>query len=319
MKESRSRILKQIISVLLWFGLLINVSQGEKKMDTFLCRGAGRWYPADTKRLDEMIQQSFQHADKLTTKRSGRKPIAAISPHAGYVYSGVGNAMAYRDLKNYSYQTVFVLGLSHYSVLRGAAILQAVEYQTPLGKIPIDQEICRKLSQNPLFRFDNAIYSQEHSLDNQIPFIQSILAGKFKLVPILIGQVSLSEAEKIATELEKYLNESTFWAVSSDFTHYGAAFGYLPFPVDQNVRQNLEKLDKGAINSILKLDSPSFENYIAQTGATICGSNPIKVLLYILKNKNAEGELVNYYCSGDMEKDYETSVSYASIVFWLKN
>ncbi len=310
--------LKISIMIVMGLGLGMTLSQGDKPMDTFVCRGAGRWYPADAKGLNAIIQQFYQQAETISPSTDHRKPIAAIAPHAGYVYSGLGNAMAYRELKHHTYQTVFVLGLSHYTGLHGAAILQAVEYQTPLGKIQIDQDIARQLTQHPLFRFDNSVYAQEHSLDNQIPFIQVALEGKFKLVPVMIGRVSLAEAEQMATELKKLAGESVFWAISSDFTHYGEAFGYSPFPVDRNVRANLEKLDQGAIDAILKMDSPGFENYLDRTGATICGANPIKVLLYLMKSLNANGERVYYYCSGDLEKDYQTSVSYASILFRSK-
>ncbi len=57
-----------------------------------------------------------------------------------------------------------------------------------------------------------------------------------------------------------------------------------------------------------------FLRYVDQTGATICGSRPIAVLLQMLPPE-ARGTKLMYYTSGDLLQDYTDTVSYASIVF----
>ncbi len=81
---------------------------------------------------------------------------------------------------------------------------------------------------------------------------------------------------------------------------------------------NIFNLDNGAINEIINYNYEAFDNYIKQTGATICGRNPINLLLRTLKayNKNVKGVLINYYTSGDVINDYTNSVSYATIGFY---
>ena len=108
------------------------------------------------------------------------------------------------------------------------------------------------------------------------------------------------------------MDSRTIVAASSDFTHYGRRFGYVPF--EGNVRENLRKLDTGAIDFILKKNCSAFLTYVEETGATICGATPIALLLHMLPPES-RGALLSYYTSGDILGDYNDTVSYASIVF----
>lgn len=100
---------------------------------------------------------------------------------------------------------------------------------------------------------------------------------------------------------------------SSDFTHYGVMYGYLPF--SENVRENLYKLDGEMIDLILELKFREFFKKVYAEGRTICGWTPITVLLVLMRKFGAKGRLLKYYTSGDVVKDYSNAVGYASIVF----
>jgi AmmeMemoRadiSam system protein B len=80
------------------------------------------------------------------------------------------------------------------------------------------------------------------------------------------------------------------------------------------VKENMAKLDKGAIKHICSLDPEGFLDYINKTGATICGQYPIATLLELSKLLGAKkAELLKYYTSGDVIGDYSSAVGYASI------
>ena len=76
------------------------------------------------------------------------------------------------------------------------------------------------------------------------------------------------------------MDDRTALVVSSDFTHYGPNFGYVPFRT--NVAENLRQLDGGAMEKILAGDPDGFAAYCEDTGATICGQDAIGVLLRML-------------------------------------
>ena len=269
---------------------------------------AGTWYPGEKKQLAYQIEDYFAKAKPPAVE--GRI-IALISPHAGIQWSGQAAAYGYKLLKGKKVKRVIVLGPSHYSGFRGIATSEEEFYETPLGRIKVDREISDVLYKLPLFQGPRNAELQEHSLEMQLPFLQFAL-GEFLLVPLVVGDMSGKDYAEAAQVLAPYLDSSTIVVASSDFTHYGNRFGYLPFT--ENPRDNLKKLDDGAIKMILAKDFQGFLGYVDETGATICGTRPIGIILKMLPAK-AQGTLLDYYTSGDVTGDFSSSVSYASIAF----
>jgi AmmeMemoRadiSam system protein B/AmmeMemoRadiSam system protein A len=277
---------------------------------------SGFFYPRDPDKLKEMVNRLIEAAPE---KGIPGRPVALISPHAGYDYSGGVAAYGYKTLQGKGYKRVIILAPSHYGKrYRGASILKASYYQTPLGQVEIDKEVCNQLTERPpyfghdaLFGYYAGAYKNEHSLETQLPFLQTVL-GNFKLVPILLGLLMEDDFQKIADALRPYVDDDTLVVASSDFTHYGDRFGYVPFR--SNIEENLKKLDLGAIERILVLDFDGFNKYREDTGITVCGFYPIAVLLKLLP-KEAQGNMLTYDTSGRMANDFNHSVSYTSIVF----
>ena len=271
---------------------------------------AGRFYPESEAELSKKINN---YLDKAVIESLPGKPVAIISPHAGYQYSGAVAAYGYKAIKDYGYKRVIVLAPSHYSRYRGASILDVEAYKTPLGLVKLNQGICNNLVNNPPFigTFKNA-HKREHSLEVQLPFLQTVLGDDFELIPVLISRLNSEEVDFIADKLRPLIDEDTLIVVSSDFTHYGHGYDYVPFKKD--VEANIRKLDHGAIERILALDLDGFFRYKGATGITACGFMPISVMMKILP-PNVQGKILKYDTSGNILGNFDSSVSYASIVF----
>lgn len=272
---------------------------------------SGDWYPAAERELRRMVDSFL--ADASVEEFKGRI-VAVIAPHAGFKYSGQGAAFSFKPLTKQKFDKVIILAPSHYASFRGLSTLRADYYKTPLGLIKIDMDVCESLLKEELISTISYAHTREHSLENMLPFLQRTL-NKFQLVPIIVGQLSNDDCEMLANSIKKYIDENSLIVVSSDFTHYGRYFGYLPFPLNKDTRQKIEELDGGAIDRIVNVDFVGYQQYLAKTGATICGRVPIGLLLKILPG-DVKGKLVHYYMSGDSTGDYRSSVSYASIVFY---
>jgi len=104
----------------------------------------------------------------------------------------------------------------------------------------------------------------------------------------------------------------TLVIVSSDFTHYGASYGYVPFTED--VPEALEKLDAGAILKILAADPEGLLEYGRATGITMCGLEACALALSCGLPGGYEAALLDYRRSADLNGDYSMSVSYAGIL-----
>ena len=188
-------------------------------------------------------------------------------------------------------------------------------YETPLGEIPVDIPMRDALLKNPLGKSVNAAHAREHSDENQLPFLQVVLEPGWKMISIFVGDLSPEKFSNAAQLISPFVDEKTLIVVSSDFTHYGYQYGYVPFT--ENVKENLYALDRGAIDEIIDKDFDGFRSYLQKTKATICGRNPISLMIRLLP-ENSEGKMVKYMTSGDVSGDYDMAVGYAGVVFVRK-
>jgi len=68
---------------------------------------AGRFYPGSEIVLKDQVNTFFKNIPKQSIKGT---PIALISPHAGYQYSGQVAAYGYSTIKAYGFTRVIILG-----------------------------------------------------------------------------------------------------------------------------------------------------------------------------------------------------------------
>lgn len=285
---------------------------------------AGSFYPSSAHALTATLESCF--TGKLGPGALPEKPKpsvpalrALISPHAGYVYSGMAAAWGFKLAAESSLPDLFILlGPNHHSYESGMSL---DTFETPLGMVRADQEFGRLLASKGTIKVNERIHLDEHSLEVQLPFLQFALASraeKIKMLPILISHdLDLDKAAKDLKDTIAMTGKKVTFIVSSDFTHYGPSYGYTPFKArlnsDKTLKQQISERDGKAIELIKSGDATSFESYVNRTQASICGSLPIILLLKIISFKKAA--LEQYYLSGDLSGDYTNTVSYASIAF----
>ena len=266
---------------------------------------AGRWYPAGRQALADAVDRLLDGAPEAPVVP------AVIAPHAGYVYSGATAAAAFRRYVGAGIGRWVLLGPSHYHGFRGARLPDAAACATPLGDVPIDVEAVLTLAEDPRFALDNRAFEREHSLESELPFLQRALGDPegFSVVPVLVGSLSsAAELDALARALRPPADAGAGIVVSSDFTHYGDAFGYVPFRGD--VEAGLRDLDLGAARFIVEGDAAGFHDYCDRTGATICGRHAIEVALDLGLGR---GSVAAYTTSGALTGDWDHTVSYAAI------
>lgn len=275
---------------------------------------AGSWYSADPEVLNKQLDSFFQKAGSKTIENV----VALILPHAGYRWSGQTAAYGLKTTKK-QYKRIVVIGPSHRIPMEDIlSVPRVTHYETPLGQTPLDVEFINKLLKHSLFQNVPHAHKYEHSVQIEVPLLQHYQKD-FKLVPIVAGSCSLETITTAASVLRSMVDEETLVIASSDFVHYGAGHGYVPFK--ENIPEQIKKLDMGAYEYIARLESKGFLDYRKRTGATICGYMPIAILLSML-GQDSKAELIRYATSGELTDDYSNSVSYFSIVFsgvWQKH
>ncbi len=265
---------------------------------------AGHWYSGDEGSLRRDIENLRK--DLMLVRR--KQVCAAVVPHAGYRYSGSVAVGVYQRIDPRGYDRVVVLGPSHYCELRNQiSIPDATHYKTPLGLITADLDFIAKLRELPFITTEPAAHVSEHSDQIQLPLIQLCLGAHIPVVCMVCGQFDTTTILEDAALLRSVLDNKTLLVVSSDFTHYGDSYGFVPF--DKNVQKNIAALDNGIFKLFVRKDVEGFIRKLNETGATVCGRDPLSLLLAMLP-EDAKVEQTAYETSGHLLNDDKNSVSY---------
>ncbi len=273
---------------------------------------AGYWYPDDPKTLEGF----------LDTWKSPEPPLASppavlLVPHAGYAYSGQLAAAAYSRLPAQAYDQAILLAPSHHAALAGQVSVEpAGEVATPLGPVLFDGALHKALRSLPGAVCLASAHAREHSLDIQLPLIRRFLPNCV-LGGLLVGQQNLHTPEgrkrlaALAGDLHKLLTPRTLLIISTDFTHYGTSFGYVPFTTD--IERNLRTLDDTVFQAFSSGDPWRFDAVMRQTRATVCGAAAMLLTLACLPEKAVFTRLA-YTTSGKLTGMWDQSVSYLTAV-----
>lgn len=279
---------------------------------------AGQFYEEEFDKLNKQLEFLFSSErgpGDLPVKRGKSKIKAVIVPHAGYFFSGQCAAWAYKEVAEAEFPKAYIiLAPNHNDYSSGISI---EDWRTPLGLVKTDKDIIRGLKENTELEINESAHNSEHSLEVQLPLLQFVSKdklGQLRIVPITIGRDIAYD--KLGEDLFKYfLKKNIVFIISSDFTHYGPNYRYVPFTTD--IPDRLNNLDLGAIDLIKKIDFKGFADYVNKTNITICGYMPILILLKLLSlyEMQPKAELLMHYTSADILGDHRNSVSYVSIVF----
>lgn len=276
---------------------------------------AGSFYSASPAELGGQVDALLREARRAPVP--GGDLVGAVVPHAGYVFSARCAASVYALLRSNQFDRVIVIGPSHHLPFAGLGLPHAgmTAYRTPLGDVPIATGACARLAATPGFVRLPREAGPEHCLEVQLPFLQRALA-RFELVPILCGAVRADSVGAYAAAVAGLLDGRTLVLASSDFTHYGPNYGFVPFEADAKLR--LMQLLDAAAGSAAALDLDAFQRHCRETGDTVCGERPIEIVIDAMRRSGraSRGAVLDRYTSGDVAGDYRNSVSYAAIGFF---
>lgn len=278
---------------------------------------AGVWYPADPVELDSLLHEKFETAVNRTGPFVRPGGLGFLVPHAGPRYSGSVASSVYRHVRETRATRVVIIGFSHRHAMDGVAVPQVDLIETPLGAVRVDKAAAGALAATPPFRRVPEEQACDHSVEIQLPFLQSLVPD-VEIVPLCAGRLTESERAQAAAALRRLLDGRTVLIASSDLTHYGREFGYLPFEVDESTPENLRALDMGVLSAAGSLDTAIFRRELRMTGATVCGVEPIQLLMETLRGHDGEifAEVIDYEASGGITHDYAHSVSYGAVGFF---
>lgn len=261
---------------------------------------AGRFYPGDAKSLGDEVKRLVSGVLRGGPRE---KAAAIIAPHAGYMYSGMVAGHIYSSVE--IPDTVIVIGPNHTGLGKRVALMTGGAWVTPLGSIEVDSVFADALLKlSSLITADRQAHESEHSIEVQLPFIQSINKDAL-IVPLTVMNASAKEClelgKAIADTIKEFGRDALIIA-SSDMNHYES---------DAVTRRK----DKEAIAEVLKLDADGLLAVTSQKEITMCGVIPAAIAINAAKLLGAaSARVVDYATSGDVSKDYAQVVGYAGIL-----
>jgi AmmeMemoRadiSam system protein B len=274
---------------------------------------AGAFYPYGSEELKKMVKGFLDRA-----RVEKRNVIGIVSPHAGYVYCGKTAASVYKSVGN-KFDAVVIMGPNHSGTGDNVATSLA-SWKTPLGIVNADEYFVKELTKDSIITIDEKAHSREHSIEVQLPWLQYLFKA-FRIVPISINPTffdaeSCSEIGNRIADAAKKFKRKVLIVASSDFTHYGYSYGYLPFK-GGNVIEKIKELDMSVIKLIEKLDAKKLVKISYEKGLTICGYGAIASMLFAAKKLGADkGELLDYSTSFDVSRSLDAVVGYAGIAIY---
>jgi MEMO1 family protein len=317
---------------LLFYLLLILTSCSQRQVNHHMPKNirqpavAGQFYPADDNRLKLQIEKYLQSTTPspslerrgvmlppLAKGRAGVGLIKAIMvPHAGYDYSASVAAESYKAIEANKYDNVFMICNSHTAYFSGIAIDDHNTWATPLGDVDVNLDLARKIIDNDIIKFDSSPHQREHSLEAQLPFLQTVLSPGFKIVPILFGNDHDKDYEILADALSRNIGENDLIVISTDMSHYPSY-------------ANANRIDKQTLEDIKSSEIERLASHIYDVEAQnipneqtlLCGIDGVKTIMRLAKSKNWQPEILNYQNSGDAPDigDKDQVVGYGAMIF----
>jgi AmmeMemoRadiSam system protein B/AmmeMemoRadiSam system protein A len=283
--------------------------------DLHQAEGAGQWFPADPSTLRATVDAYLRQADQEPIP--GRL-LAVIVPHAGYLYSGAVAGFAFRALQDAGCagHTLTVIGDTHSG--NGSApiaVWASGAFETPLGTIPVDQQVAQVLvAADARIEFDRRAFQGEHPVENQLPFLQAACPGA-SIVPIVIRDHSLDNARLLAGALVEAIGDRPALIVAStDLSHYH------PY-------KEARQMDEIALQSIVSLDPQAVADSprrCAELGLgggeplTMCSQGAVMTALIAARQMGADQATILHYAnSGDVPiGSRDQVVGYGAVAIW---
>ncbi len=243
---------------------------------------------------------------KAKRERVDGEIVGLVSPHAGYMYSGQVAAHAYKLLEGKQFDTVIVVAPSHRVDFKGASLYDRGGYRTPLGIVPVDAELSKKMMQAWTgIRYLPEAHRQEHSLEVQIPFLQVVLES-FQLIPIVMEPYwSLQTCQNLAKAISDTVQgKKVLLIASTDLSHFHSY-------------EKAVQLDQIVLGHLERFDTDRLARDLREGRCEACGGGPVITVMLAARMLGANrSQVLAYQNSGDVTGDRSRVVGYVAAVFY---
>jgi hypothetical protein len=262
---------------------------------------AGSWYPGEPAVLAAEVDRYLSAVPDAPQTGS---VVGLVAPHAGLMYSGPVAAFAYRAVQGGRYDVAVLVGPSHYAAFDGVAVYPRGAFDTPLGAIPIAEDVADAiLAATPVARENTAVHGAEHSLEMQLPFLCRVLA-ETPIVPLMMGYQSSATIAALGDALASALaGRRALLIASSDLSHFLEA-------------RVAAAVDRAVLDCVERFDPDALMGAFGARPDHACGGGPMISVMRAARALGARaGRVLRYADSGDVSGDKTAVVGYVAAAF----
>ncbi len=264
---------------------------------------AGMFYPANPEKLQAQITGLFNKVEKTPENNIAIQGI--VAPHAGYVYSGLTAAYAYKPLAEKKYTRIIILSPSHREYFGGISIYDGDAWDTPLGRVKIARDVAEKMeASSPAIMRSMAGHRDEHGVEVHLPFLQHLYGHDFEFVPVVMGEQSHNNIIELSHALLEVMDDDTLIVASSDLSHFYS-------------KSVANTLDSVMADRIVHYDPDALENDLSNRITEACGGGLVVAMMKATKRAGIRHSLLLHRSdSGDVSGDNSSVVGYLSASFY---
>jgi hypothetical protein len=276
---------------------------------------AGSWYPSSESECKRVIEDWVNEGKPCRDQE--RRFVGGIVPHAGWLFSGKVACGVIDCLRSGGAKpdTVVVFGRHLHAGSRNY-IMKEGRWATPFGELGVDRELAEGLVAKFSFVQETPThYEQDNTIELQLPFIKYFFPDAM-ILPIGVPPAAASPGIGSAVaELAESTNRTIMIIGSTDLTHYGPNYGFMPKGGgEKSLDWVKNENDRRIRRLILQMDADGvIQESLANRNA--CCAGAVAAAIAASRKLGAEqGMELFYTTSYDIRPD-SSFVGYTGIVF----
>jgi AmmeMemoRadiSam system protein B len=283
-----------------------------------------QFYPGTDKQCRAEIADCLAQRP-LSGVQLPEKIVAGIVPHAGWAFSGDLAGMVFAAIAKVekNIDTFVIFSAVHRYFDPTAAVYDAGAWLTPMGKVPIDEELAEAIiKKSSAAKSRPDAHQLEHSIEVQIPFIQYLFKDA-KIVPIMTppAEYVIKLGADVAECIKSATDKKIVCIGSTDLTHYGPGYDFTPRGTGQaGIKWAKDVNDKAFIDLACQMQAEKVLTSSLES-RNACGPGAAAATIAAARALGkSKGVLLAHTHSNEvMEKKFgqssSESVGYAAIVY----
>lgn len=275
---------------------------------------SGSWYPASATACEREIRRFLTEGEIWQVPEQSF--VGGIVPHAGWFYSGAIACNVIHKLIESPAPDVFLIFGMHLPSGAPNYIMKTGKWETPFGELSIETGITEVLTREFSFKIETEKqFTPDNTIELQLPFIKYFFTDA-AIVPMGVPPDKASlEIGKRAVAIAKDLGLRVKVLGSTDLTHYGVNYGFMPKGIGEPAVEWVKsENDRKVIDAMIELAPEKVLDSAFDHHNACCAGAAATAISAAQSLSGGPAHMVSYATSFDKSPS-DSFVGYVGMVF----